>query len=355
MIFNELEPVALHRQTNRTKQMIRRMFIAALLFPSVVIAGVIQTGFLERVTATNCQSAVDFGTWNGKASLERYQALSTTNTVLPIASSQQSFVANLKSQAQVILTNFVDHTLAVSNHFDGWFSQRYLPPSEWWWPASPFPMWSATGLVAHLAQPTNFFTVTPWAGLSTNTLGWRGLTNTLRSLAWTAPPLWMPIIEATNRIWTGATSSWAVAKAKAEASESWDWGWTVTKTTSGRHGTNPISWYLAEAETSIGYANCYVTTQFYKEVDFYVMADLGLLWSPADYSLTFDPNGDGVSTNWIWKSTLTGWNGSFSNLYGDTTFSLGNWADQPDLGLPTLRGYELYGATLARWTGFTFK
>ena len=303
---------------------------------------------------TNNEAGVVLGTWSGKAVGERYVVLSSNAVVLPVAASQQSFVTNLKARATNLLVKFANQSLAVSNKLDNWFSQNSIVGP--YYDGPNFPMWSATGLISHVGAPTNFFGSTPWSGLGTNAFGWPNMTNALRALIWTPAYPYVTEYYPTNpplgRWWSGShTSSWSIAVSIATTNFGPDNWVQIFRYTQGERFANVV---YAEGETICGYIRCNASTQYYKEVDFYqgATAPMGFI---ASYS-TFDASGDAVTTNWTWKATVSGMQGSFSNLFGDTTLSLANWVDDPPPDtLSYARGYDLYGGALLRWTGLNFK
>lgn len=283
---------------------------------------------------------------------ERYIALSSGEMVLPRATSQQSLVTNLKLRVVTVLPSFANQSVAVSNRFDTWLSNNVpFNPN-----GAEFPQWTATGLVAYLGAPTNYFTSTPQAGLMTNALGWVTMTNVLRSMVWTIPSTYFEYFPTNppllGREWYGwHTSSWAAAKVSAETNGVDLPQWVIGRYTQGRRDESRVE---AHAGTFWGYVGYNTSTQFVKAVDFYQAASPPFgFW--ATYS-TFDDNGDAVSMSWTWKATTSGVQGAVSNLYGNGSWSIGNWVDDPPSdGNEYARGYDLHHAAVIRWTGFNFQ
>lgn len=310
------------------------------------------TNLAARTTPTNSDAAVQFGTWSGKAFNERYTVLSSNAVVLPFAASQQAFITNLKARATNVLVKFANQSVAANEKFDAWFGPNSIV--EPFYAAANFPLWSVTGLVTHLGAPTNFFAATPWTDLATNAFGWQNMTSVVRTLVWTPARVTedYPIDPPLGRWWGGAhTSSWSVAVSIATTNTGPNFWIQIFRYTQGTRYTDVV---YAAAETICGYISCNASTQFYKEVDFYqgATAPMGFI---ADHS-TFDASGDSVTTNWTWKATVGGMQGSFSNLFGDTSLSLANWVDDPPPDTLTYaRGYDLYGGALVRWIGLNFR
>ncbi len=341
--------------SNQTSSRVCQMALLTALCLSLLATLSLATSFTARPALSAYTNAVDVGTWCGKALAERRAVIWSTNAALPACNSQQGRLTELKGAATDIFPWYANQTLATGGNYTAYF--RSASPDDQW-----FPLWTGTGMAVSLSLPTNYFVSTPWSGLPTNAYGWVGMSNVMKTLSWTVVD-WgdlsssIPAGVQNTRTWEGwSTSSWANAKAAAAANPvtSRETFGDPSKATGGNSTWYDCNRFHALAITRFFDLVCHVNTQFFKYVDFYVMGGPSYFPYGGDEDV-FDGNGDGITTNWVFKATQSGTRGVFSNRYGDVTLKIGTWARQPICLEYISRGYDSWGWVVARWTGFQYK